>query len=63
MTLFMWPAEGYAPVLAVENSATVVQMYSAAGLRTLLVRGGEDGAYLHTAPPATARRFGRAAGV
>ncbi len=53
----MWPAEGYAPVLAVENSATVAQMYRAAGLRTLLVRGGEDGAYLHTAPPITAPRF------
>ena len=28
---------GYAPVLAVENSATVAQMYRTAGLRTLVV--------------------------
>ena len=30
---------GYAPVLAVENSATVAEMYREAGLRTLLVSG------------------------
>ena len=37
-------AAGYAPVLAVEDSGPVAEMYRAAGLRTLLVRGGADGA-------------------
>lgn len=36
-------AAGYEPVLAVENSATVAQMYRAVGLRTLRVCGDWDG--------------------